>query len=280
MPTIELPSGTIDYDVLGPEESPHPPLLFIHGIVVDNRVWTPVAELLADAGFRCVLPTLPLGSHTTPWGADHDRSPRGAAALIRDFVAALDLSTATLIANDTGGALTQMALDADFDLVAGLVFTNCDAFDVFPPQPFRLIIALMRQPWLLPALIRTMRIKALRHSPIGVGLLITDPDPDLTASVFEPLRTDARIRDDLVAFLRGIDRSELAAVTPRMSRVTVPVTVAWGSDDRCFTPALGRRFADAFPDARFIDVPGARTFVSLDQPRALADIIDSTLAAG
>jgi pimeloyl-ACP methyl ester carboxylesterase len=48
--------------------------------------------------------------------------------------------------------------------------------------------------------------------------------------------------------------------------------------DRCFTPSLGRRLAALFPDASFIEVPGARTFVALDAPRAVVDAI-STVGA-
>ncbi|MED5800579.1 alpha/beta hydrolase [Gordonia sp. Z-3] len=269
--TITLPSGTVEYASYGPDKSAHPPIVFMHGVAVDHRLWQPVAEILAARGYRSYAPTMPLGSHHIPWGPSADRSPRGAARLLREFVDRLGLADATLVANDTGGAITQYALDADPHFVRALVFTNCDAFDLFPPQPFQLVFALLRQRLLLTPLIETMRWRALRHSSLGVGLLVTDPDPDLTRSVFEPLRTDARIRDDLIAFLHEIDPADLAAVTPRMSRVQVPVAMVWGTGDRCFTPEHGRRFADVFGDAQFIEVPHARTFVSLDQPQAVAD---------
>ncbi|MEE3849743.1 alpha/beta hydrolase [Gordonia sp. LSe1-13] len=278
MSTIDLPTATIEYASHGPADSPHPPVVFVHGVLVDHRLWQPTAELLADAGYRSIVPTLPLGAHHLPWGPTADRSPRGAARLLHEFIDALDLSGATLVANDTGGAITQFALDDDPDIVRAVVFTNCDAFDLFPPQPFRLLFALLRQRPLLKPLAGSMRWRALRHSPLGVGLLMNQPDPKLTRSVFEPVQTDARIRDDLIAFLKAIDPAELAEVTARMSRVRLPVTMAWGADDRCFTPEHGRRFAAVFPDARFVEVPNARTFVSLDQPQAVADAVVATSA--
>ncbi|WP_307190359.1 alpha/beta fold hydrolase [Gordonia desulfuricans] len=148
-----LRSGTVEYRVTGPESSPHPPVLFVHGVAVDGRMWEPVAALLAAAGYRSVLPTLPLGAHHIPWGPAHDRSPRGAAALVRELVTELGLTDATLVGCDTGGAICQFALDADPDFVGRVVFTNCDAFDQFPPQPFRLIFALLRRRRLLRPLI-------------------------------------------------------------------------------------------------------------------------------
>ncbi|VFA89605.1 Alpha/beta hydrolase family [Gordonia paraffinivorans] len=95
------------------------------------------------------------------------------------------------------------------------------------------------------------------------------------ASAFVPLQTDVRIRDDFRAFLRGIRPAELAEVTPRMSGVGIPVRFVWGRDDRCFTLTHGRRFALVFggETTPFLEVPDARTFVSLDQPQVVADEI-------
>jgi pimeloyl-ACP methyl ester carboxylesterase len=40
-----------------------------------------------------------------------------------------------------------------------------------------------------------------------------------------------------------------------------------------FKPSLGRRLAAVFSNAKLIEVPGARTFVSLDEPDAVVDAI-------
>lgn len=175
--------------------------------------------------------------------------------------------------NDTGGAITQYALDADPEFVARVVFTNCDAFDLFPPQPFKLMFALLKRTPIVHAAGQAMRLRTIRHSPLGVGLLANNLDADFSNSVFDPIRQDARIRDDLAVFVRHIIPADLAVVTPRLNRVARPVSVVWGSDDRCFTPAHGRRLAAVFPDARFVEVGESRTFVSLDQPDVLADEI-------
>ena len=74
-------------------------------------------------------------------------------------------------------------------------------------------------------------------------------------------------------FWLRIGGTDLTDVAPRLGRFTKPVRLAWGTADRCFTPALGRRVADLFPDATFTEVPGARTFVALDDPQAVVDAI-------
>ena len=278
MPQVALEQATIDYRVLGPEDSSHPPVLFVHGILVDNRLWVEVAERLARQGFRCFLPNWPLGSHIIPVNDGADLSPRGVAAMIHDFIASLGLSDVTLVGNDTGGGLCQLLIDAYPDDVGRVVLTNCDAFDKFPPFPFTMVFAMLRGPKSIKTLFATMRIKALRHSPLGYGLLVK-PDPALTASWLAPCRNDTRICRDLATLLRHVARTDLTDVSTRLPRFTKPVTVVWGQRDRCFTPALGRRLAALFPNSTMVEVPGARTFVALDDPAAVVDAIASLGAA-
>jgi pimeloyl-ACP methyl ester carboxylesterase len=274
MPQVALDQATIDYRVLGPQDSPHPPVLFVHGILVDSRLWDRVADGLAARGFRCYLPNWPLGSHTIPVDDGAEVSPRAVATMIKDFVEKLGLSNVTLVGNDTGGGLCQLVIDAYPDLAGRLVLTNCDAFDKFPPFPFTLVFALLRGPRSIKVLFEQMRIKALRHSPLGFGLLV-NPDPQLTASWLEPGRTDVRIRRDLARLLRAVAKTDLTDVSTRLPRFTKPVTIVWGQRDRAFTPSLGRRLAAVFPHSTLIEVPGARTFVSLDAPATVIDAIAS-----
>ncbi|MCT7661891.1 alpha/beta fold hydrolase [Mycobacterium deserti] len=272
MPQVALEHATIDYRVTGPEDSPHPPVVFVHGALVDRRLWDPVADGLARLGFRCYLPNWPLGSHTIPVNDNVLLSPDAVTVMIRDFLDALGLADATLVGNDTGGGLCQLLVDAYPDRVGRLVLTNCDAFEKFPPFPFTLVFALLRGPMTIKLLFEPMRLKALRHSPLGFGMLVK-PDPVLTDSWLEPARRDARIRKDLATLLRAVAKTDLTDVATRLPRFTKPVTLVWGQRDRAFTPALGRRLAALFPNSTLIEVPDARTFVSLDAPTSVIDAV-------
>jgi pimeloyl-ACP methyl ester carboxylesterase len=272
MPEVALEQATIDYRVLGPEDSPHPPVLFVHGILVDNRLWSAVAEGLATQGYRCYLPNWPLGSHTIAVNDPTSLSPRGVAKMIRDFIVALGLSDVTLVGSDTGGGLSQFVVDAYPDLIGRLVLTNCDAFDKFPPFPFTIVFGVLRGPVSIKVMFEQMRFKALRHSPLGFGLLF-NPDPHLTASWVAPARNDVRIRRDIATLLRNVAKTDLVDVSTRLPNFTKPVTVVWGQRDRAFKPSLGRRLAALFPNSTLIEVPDARTFVSLDNPGAVIDAI-------
>jgi pimeloyl-ACP methyl ester carboxylesterase len=275
MPQAKLQRATIEYRELGPADSAHPPVLFVHGILVDHKLWLKVAEELAHNGFRCILPDWPLGSHTVPVDQGVELTPASVAEMVNEFIGLLDLHDVTLVGNDTGGGLCQLLIDAHPDSVGRLVLTNCDAFDKFPPFPFNVVFATMRGPRSIRLLSKLMKVTALRHSPLGYGLLLRPEDGALTASWVAPMSTDRRIAQNLATLLRGVAATDLVDVATRLPRFTKPVTIVWGMADRSFTPALGRRLAALFPNASMVEVPGARTFVALDAPRAVVDAIET-----
>ncbi|MFZ0905929.1 MAG: alpha/beta hydrolase [Mycobacterium sp.] len=273
MAELALKQATIEYQEFGPQDSAHPPVLFVHGILVDGQLWRDVAENLARRGFRCIVPTWPLGSHTIPVREVSALSLPGVAEIINDAIVALDLSDVTLVGSDTGGGLCQLVVDAHPERIGRLVLTNCDAFDKCPPPPFDMAFGVLRGPISIKALFGPMRLGALRHSPLGFGLLINQPDPGMTADWLQPCLKDARICRDLAALLRQVAKTDLTDVATRLPRFTKPVTLVWGQSDRCFTPSLGRRLAELFSNGKLIEVPDAKTFVSLDNPEAVIDAI-------
>ena len=107
----------------------------------------------------------------------------------------------------------KSATDAYLEQVGRLVLTNCDAFDTFPPCPFTAIFAVLRGPKSIGLMLGQMQWKALRHSPLGFGLLATNPDPALTVSWLEPCRTDSRIRGNLAKLLRHVSATDLTDVS-------------------------------------------------------------------
>ncbi|TDC96032.1 alpha/beta fold hydrolase [Actinomadura sp. 7K507] len=278
MPAIDLPSGTVHYRVTGPGTPAAPPVVFVHAFLLNGAVWSDVADLLAEKGVRSYAPDWPLGAHQAPMHADADQSPRGVARQILAFLEALDLHDVTLVGSDTGGALVQFLLDTDPSRVGRVVLTNCDAFDTFPPFPFSIIFRLLKGSRRMKANLLPMRNRIFRHSPLGFGLLAGSLDADMTRSWIEPALTQPEIRRDAVRFLRAADPRELLDVSTRLKNYRGQVRILWGMADRSFKPALGRRLQQAFNDAEFVEVPGAKTLVQIDAPHTLADqIADASL---
>jgi pimeloyl-ACP methyl ester carboxylesterase len=273
MTQLALKQATIEYQEYGPQDSALPPVVFVHGVLVNGELWREVAERLGRLGYRCIVPTLPLGSHTIPVHDAGVLSLHGVAEIVTDAIAALDLTDVTLVGSDTGGGICQLAVDAHPERIGRLVLTNCDAFEQCPPFPFNKVFGVLRGPISIKAMMEPMRLAALRDSALGFGLLISRPDKRVTADWIAPCLNDSRICRDLAALLRQIAVTDLTDVATRLHRFDKPVTLVWGQADRVFTPSLGRRLAAAFGNAKLIEVLGARTFVSLDEPDAVIDAI-------
>ena len=277
MQTLELPQGQIRYRVAGPADTNRPPVVFVHGLLVNGELWTGVADALAAQGIRSYAPDLPLGAHSLPLNPDADLSPRGVARLLIALLEALELTDVTLVGNDTGGALCQFLLDIDQSRIGRLVLTNCDAFDKFPPAPFNLLVKAGRRPGVLRALANPMRWTWVRNSALGYGPLVRKPlDPELTRRWSTPLLTNADVRRDSAKFLRGINPKELLGVSTRLGQFDKPVTLAWGDSDRFFPLSFAERLRDAFPHARLVPIAGAKTFVPLDEPERVAGEVATT----
>jgi pimeloyl-ACP methyl ester carboxylesterase len=266
VPEIALPQGTIRYR----DDGAGPPVVFIHGLLVDGRLWEPVIERLD--GLRCIAPDLPLGSHRLPMRPDADLGPTGLAKLIDDLLEALDLHDVTLVGNDTGGALCQLVVTRHPERIGRLVLTNCDAFDNFPPKMF-LPLVLAARARLLTAAVQPMRLRAARRLPLAYGWLAERVPDELLDAWVEPFFTDAGIRRDTRRVLAGVDPDLLLDNSARLQAFDRPVLLAWAPEDRFFPLEHARRLAAIFPDARLVEIPGSRTFVSLDQPEPLAALI-------
>jgi pimeloyl-ACP methyl ester carboxylesterase len=273
----DLPQGRIAYRAAGPASSSRPPVVFVHGVLVDARLWEPVAERLAAEGVRSFAPTLPLGAHRLPMNAGADLSPHGIAGLVLDFIAALGLSDTTIVGNDTGGAICQVMLGMDTSRIGAAVLTNCDAFGAFPPRAFVPLFRALRRPGLVACLATMLRSETVRHGALAYGPLTSGPlDRELTRDWAQPL-ADKAIRRDLATFARGVHPRVLLDAASRFGQFTGPVRILWGEADPFFRIKLGRQLGEAFPRASLTTVPAGRTFLPLDHPGEVAREITAAI---
>jgi pimeloyl-ACP methyl ester carboxylesterase len=271
---VTLPQGTIRYRDSGEGE----PIVFVHGLLVNGTLWDGVSGPLA-ANNRCIVPDWPLGSHRTPMPADADVSPPAVAMLIADFIEALDLERVTLVANDTGGAISQLLVTSRPERIGRLVLTNCDAYENFLPPFFRPLQWLARVPGALTVALQPMRVRAVAASPLGFGLLTKRPVPDETLdSWIRPALEDPGVRRDTRKLLRGIDKRLTLDAAEKLRDFPAPTLLAWAPEDRFFKFSFAEKLAGAFPDARLERIEDSRTFVSMDQPERLAELISAFVA--
>src|SRR5204863_5005166 len=139
--------------------------------LVDGRLWDDVTPRLSERA-RCIVPDLPLGSHPVAMRPDADLTPYGLARLIADLLEALHLQDVTLVANDTGGGLSQILVTRHPERVGRLVLTPCDSFENFLPpmiRPLQYVGGYV--PGALVVVGQAMRSKGLAKSQLGFGPL-------------------------------------------------------------------------------------------------------------
>jgi pimeloyl-ACP methyl ester carboxylesterase len=267
--TLDLPQGPLEVF----EAGSGPPIVFVHGLLVNANLWRKVIARLSP-DFRCIALDLPLGSHRTPIGAGADLSAPGLAGLIADAIEALGLEDVTLVGNDTGGALCQIVVTRRPERIGRLVLTSCDYRDNFPPPMFAYFKPAATIPGAFSALLAPMRFRAPRRLPFAFGWLVKRPiDCEAEDSYVWPALTDRRIAGDIKRVARALDKRYTNEAADRLGEFTKPALIAWSREDRFFKPEHAERLAGDLPAARLEWIDDARTFSSEDQPERLADLI-------
>jgi pimeloyl-ACP methyl ester carboxylesterase len=271
--TVDTRAGTLDVVERGSGE----PVLFIHPFVTNHLHWRKVVPLL-EGSMRCITPTFPLGSHARPMRPDADLTPPGLAAVAVDVLDALGIERATIVGNDTGGAIAQIVAARHPQRVSRLVLTSCDAYDVFPPRMFsylKLVAAIPGATWVLA---QSMRLYATTQLPIAFGWVSRERIPrDVMRSYVRPVIESAGVRRDVVKIVKGLDPKHTQEAAAALRGFEGPALIAWGADDRFFPRRLAERLATDIPRAQLELVGDARTFVPEDNPRALAELLEKAV---
>jgi pimeloyl-ACP methyl ester carboxylesterase len=267
MPEIGLSAGTIEYDDTGDG----PVLLLLHGLGMDGSVWRHVVAGLRDE-YRCVVPTLPLGSHRHPMGPDADLTLAGQARLLAEFLDRLDLTDVTVVQNDINLA-TPLVTEYP-GRVGRLVLVAVEAFENYPPgMPGRLLAVAAKVPGGLWATYQPLRIKAMRRRP-PFGWLAKRPIPDdVTDRWLRPLITQRYARRDLRKYIRSARTHQMVEACSRLRFFDKPALVVWAPEDRMMPADHGRRLADVLPNAELVEIEDSWTLIPEDQPGRLVDTL-------
>jgi pimeloyl-ACP methyl ester carboxylesterase len=269
MPEVRLTSGTIRYEDVGSG----PPVVFVHGLLVNGTLWRDLVGLLAGRA-RCIVPDWPYGSHEIPLDRGADRTPTGQADLIAEFLAALDLSGVTLVGNDSGGALAQIVATRHPERLGRLVLTPCDCFSNFLPPMFKGLQVAAKVPGLLTTATQPLRLRALQRAPFAYGWLAKRPIAgDLLDEWSGRFFANRGVRRDVIGLLGSISSRYTLDAAAALSAFDRPTLIAWAPEDRFFPLDHAERLARIIPDARLETIEDSRTFVALDQPQRTAQLI-------
>jgi pimeloyl-ACP methyl ester carboxylesterase len=251
-----------------------PPVVFVHGFMMNANTWRSVVPKVAAAGYRCVAPDLPLGAHSIPV-PDADLTPIGIADILSELLDRLDLTDVTLVANDSGGVVTQILLARNPVRITRAVLASVDCYEAFPPARYNWLTKAIRIPGATRAVTTIIRIRPLQRLPFTFGPATKRPiPPEVMDSFLLPSRHSAAIRADLARFVaHGVSNKFTLDVARKLPTITTPVLIAWAREDQLVPAAYAERLANDLPNStlRFID--DSHMLVQEDQPDAITDLI-------
>jgi pimeloyl-ACP methyl ester carboxylesterase len=264
---IDLPSGKIRYREAGEGK----PIVFVHGYLVDGRLWDGVVDRLAG-GFRCIAADWPIGSQQIAMKPDADLSPPGIAAIVHSLLEELGLEDVTIVGNDSGGAISQVLVTRHPQRIGRLVLTNCDTHENFPPGIFKAMPPLAKLPGAMTVMAAPFRIGAVGRRAFKPFARTRIPD-ELVASWLSPSVQDGGVMHDLKKVTIGLDKRYTLEAAERLRGSQLPILPTWAPGDKYFPISYAERLAGEAGNARIVPIPDSKTFVPIDQPQRLAEEI-------
>ena len=247
-----------------------PALLLVHGFPLSGFTWRKLLPELSRR-YTCYVPDLP-GMGESRWSDATDFSFPGQGRTLKALVDRLGLERYAVLAQDTGGTFARYLALADGARVEKLALINTEIPGHRPPW-IPLYQLLMRGPGAPAALGLLSRSRAFLRSPLGFGGCFTDLgliDGDFNEHVVQPLVRSPERRDGMRRYLIGAKWDAVDALEREHARLAMPVRLIWGADDPTFPLELARGMLKQLPDARLVEIPGARLLVHEEKPAEVA----------
>ena len=255
---VQTKSGPASYiDTGGPGRV----ALFVHGLGTSSYLWRHVIGQL-DGQRRCVAVDLPLHGQT-PAAADQDFTLPGFARFLAEVCEGLELTDIDLVANDTGGAISQVFATGHPELLHTLTLTNCEAHDNLPPK------LLLPAVWLAhmglaarisPRLLRDIRRGRKRFYGLGYQDIENLPE-DLARFWLESQFATPELARQNQRIMTSLHARDLLAIEPALARLQVPTLIVWGTGDKFFRLKWAYWLRDTIPGAtEVVELSGARIF--------------------
>ena len=229
-----------------------PPLVLLHGILGDSRLWEPQLEGLADSFDVIAWDTPGCGGSDDP---PESSSAADFARLLDGFMEAVGVESAHVGGVSWGGGLAQ------------------ELYARHPARVESLLLADTYAGWRgsLPAEVCEERLAGcLRESELPAQEFVPAWIPGLVTA-----RAPAELRDRLVAVMSDFHPSGYRAMAVAFAAqdtrellpaIRVPTLLVWGDADARSPLAVASQMHSAIPGAELVVIPGAGHVSNLEQP--------------
>lgn len=258
----------LSYVVANEAAGPRGAIVLLHDLPGGAFAWDGVMSQLAATGHAVyAFDMLGYGQSERPWPSD--TSVWGHADSLLYAFQGLKLRGITLVGIGLGGAVAQVLANRLFrENVARLVLINSYAFELaFAPN------------WPLPDMAKHQDPEAPHHAKLED--MLNDLRTTLPSGAVSKLASDrvAAYVDEwnsnlgkhmLYQHVRLMIPSYVNSVSTDNARLTIPVLLLWGEQDKVTPPTLGERLRDEIPGAQFVTIPNAGHMLLEDAPGEVA----------
>lgn len=271
MPTVQTGDITTYYE----DRGDGPPVVFVHGAILDHTQWWPQLDALED-DYRVIA--YDVRGHGKTGASSLDAySVELLADDLAAFIDALELEEPIICGLSTGGCIAQVYAARQPDRISGLVLAS-----TFGPEYLTFGDRLQRG-IILPATIPPTRIvgyerveRVLTWLNEKLGSRGSRGDYENVQALRD--RGEPMTTDEFAKTIRAVSRFHDTHVD--YAAITVPALVLYGENEPGFIKAHAARFADRLPDVEVRSVPDAGHASNMDNPEFYEETLRDFLTTG
>jgi haloalkane dehalogenase len=250
-----------------------PAVLFLHGFPLNGFQWRGALNLLAKHR-RCIAADF-MGLGYTEVAEEQDLSPEAQAEMLAALLDALEIKSADIVANDSGGSIAQLFVARHMKRVRTLLLTNCDVDTNSPPPSFQPFLEAAKKGLLAEGIARQLADKELARSAKGLGAFYTNPAALTDEAIqyyFSPLVSSPARKAQCNRYAAAFEQNPLVAIRSDLQRCAVPTRILWGTADTVFDVAWAHWLDTNLPQSRGVRlIQGAKLFFPEEMPDVIAE---------
>lgn len=231
-------------------------IICLHGIPTWGYIFHDLAERLSK-NYHVLVPDLP-GYGFSNKRDNFDRAIDKQEAYLIQWMEAMNIEKATLIAHDIGGGVALRMAVSHEERIEKLCLMNSVCYDSWPVE---MIIQLghpsMKKfsPKVLTGFLKQGLKQGFEHSP----------SKEVLEAIVAPWTTE----EGMISLIRdasALNTNHTTEITSLLPNIKLPTLLLWGNKDRFQKLDYARRLERDIPNAHLKEVDKARHWVMLDQP--------------
>ncbi len=246
-----------------------PPLLLVHGILVDHREWSQLVPLLATR-FRCIAPDLPgFGASDKPAPDTFPYTREAFASALLGVLDHIGIERAHVCGHSMGGAIA-LTFAADFpERLERLTVLDAACY----PMPLPLKGRLPLMPFIGPLVFKKLYRRPVFRDYFRKEVYNGRPPrhPELIDAWYDVFDTPEGREAGYASLRRAV--ADTSSLEPKIPRIEAPSLVVWGAEDRLVPVGLGHRLVKELREARLELIEGAGHAPNEEAPERISELL-------